>query len=98
MNAALADAPSTPVTLRLAPTWPRRWQDDGLCAQADPDLWFPERGASNATAMRICQACPVRAECLDYALEHEDISGWGIWGGVSERERRKLKRDRRAAA
>ena len=68
------------------------WQDAALCAETDPEAFFPEKGGSTRPAKRICMACEVRVECLEYALEHEDISRFGIWGGTSERERRRLKR------
>jgi WhiB family redox-sensing transcriptional regulator len=97
MTAVLPEAPDTPMLL-LAPSWPRRWQDDALCAQTDPEIFFPERGAAAKAAMAVCRACPVRAECLAYALEHEAVCGWGVWGGVSERGRRKLKRQMRRAS
>lgn len=67
-----------------------RWQDRALCAQTDPEAFFPEKGGSTREAKRICQSCPVRAECLEYALAHDER--FGIWGGLSERERRRLKR------
>ena len=67
-----------------------RWQDFALCAQTDPDIFFPEKGGSTREAKKVCQACPVRGECLEYALTHDER--FGIWGGLSERERRKLRR------
>lgn len=66
------------------------WMDDALCAQTDPDLFFPEKGGSAATAKRICHECPVAGECLAYALEHGEREG--IWGGLAPKERRKLER------
>jgi WhiB family redox-sensing transcriptional regulator len=66
------------------------WQDRALCAETDPEAFFPEKGGSTREAKRICTGCEVRAECLEYALEHDER--FGIWGGLSERERRKLKR------
>jgi WhiB family redox-sensing transcriptional regulator len=72
------------------------WQDQGVCAEADPDAWFPEKGGSNREAKRICRICPVRAECLEYALEHDQR--FGIWGGTSERERRPMFAAREAGA
>ena len=66
------------------------WQDRALCAQTDPEAFFPEKGGSTREAKRICTGCEVRAECLEYALEHDER--FGIWGGLSERERRRLKR------
>lgn len=69
---------------------PLAWQSDALCAQTDPEAFFPEKGGSTRDAKRICTACDVRDECLEYALENDER--FGIWGGLSERERRKLKR------
>jgi len=66
------------------------WQERALCAQTDPEAFFPEKGGSTREAKRICSGCEVRAECLEYALGHDER--FGIWGGLSERERRKLKR------
>ena len=66
------------------------WQERALCAQTDPEAFFPEKGGSTREAKRICTTCEVRAECLEYALEHDER--FGIWGGLSERERRRLKR------
>lgn len=66
------------------------WQDRGLCSQTDPEAFFPEKGGSTQEAKRICSACDVRAECLEYALAHGER--FGIWGGLSERERRRLHR------
>ncbi|RKT85439.1 WhiB family transcriptional regulator, redox-sensing transcriptional regulator [Saccharopolyspora antimicrobica] len=68
----------------------QEWQERALCAQTDPEAFFPEKGGSTREAKRICQGCEVRSECLEYALQHDER--FGIWGGLSERERRKLKR------
>jgi WhiB family redox-sensing transcriptional regulator len=69
---------------------PLAWQTDALCAQTDPEAFFPEKGGSTRDAKRICTTCDVRGECLEYALQNDER--FGIWGGLSERERRKLKR------
>ncbi len=66
------------------------WQERSLCAQTDPEAFFPEKGGSTREAKRICVGCEVRSECLEYALENDER--FGIWGGLSERERRRLKR------
>jgi WhiB family redox-sensing transcriptional regulator len=66
------------------------WQERALCAQTDPEAFFPEKGGSTREAKRVCGGCEVRAECLGYALENDER--FGIWGGLSERERRRLKR------
>lgn len=64
------------------------WQELALCAQTDPEAFFPEKGGSTREAKAVCKNCEVREECLDYALRHNER--FGIWGGLSERERRKL--------
>ena len=69
---------------------PLAWQADSLCAQTDPEAFFPEKGGSTREAKRICSGCEVRAECLEYALANDER--FGIWGGLSERERRRLRR------
>jgi hypothetical protein len=75
-------------------TDPRRaWVDEALCAQTDPEIFFPLKGAPGHEAKRICTQCPVRLPCLEEALAR-DLT-WGIWGGLTPRERRK-ERDRRA--
>lgn len=67
-----------------------QWQERALCAQTDPEAFFPEKGGSTREAKRICSGCEVKAECLEYALGNDER--FGIWGGLSERERRRLKR------
>ena len=66
------------------------WQEQALCAQTDPEAFFPEKGGSTREAKRICVGCEVKGECLEYALGQDER--FGIWGGLSERERRRLKR------
>jgi WhiB family redox-sensing transcriptional regulator len=66
------------------------WQQRALCAQTDPEAFFPDTGGSPREAKRTCARCEVKAECLDYALDHDER--FGVWGGLSERERRELIR------
>ncbi len=66
------------------------WQADSLCAQTDPEAFFPEKGGSTRDAKKICASCEVRSQCLEYALQNDER--FGIWGGLSERERRKLRK------
>ena len=66
------------------------WQADALCSQTDPEAFFPEKGGSTRDAKKICAQCEVKAECLEYALANDER--FGIWGGLSERERRRLRR------
>ena len=69
------------------------WHQHGACRGADPNLFFPARGESVKEAKAVCARCPVRAECLEYALLHRIEHG--VWGGASERERRRILRRRR---
>ena len=66
------------------------WRDLALCAEVDPELFFPDKGESSRSAKRVCAECEVRAECLQYALDHGER--FGVWGGLSERERREVAR------
>ena len=65
------------------------WAAQALCAQTDPELWYPDKGGSTREAKAICAKCFVQAECLDWALTTNER--FGIWGGKSERDRRKLQ-------
>lgn len=73
------------------------WMRRAACANTPglvDSMFFPERGESTAEAKAICRQCPVRAECLEYGLGEF----WGIWGGTSEQERRRIRRQRRQQA
>lgn len=72
----------------LAANHNQEWQRDALCAQVDHDLFFPDPCGSAAAAKRICQGCDVKTECLQYALDNH--INHGVWGGLSDRERRTL--------
>lgn len=66
------------------------WRDSALCAQVDPAIFFPEKGASTREARSVCRVCPVRRECLEAALS----SPWeehGVWGDTSVLERRAMR-------
>jgi WhiB family redox-sensing transcriptional regulator len=69
------------------------WRLDALCAETDPEAFFPEKGGSTREAKRVCAGCAVRSECLEYALANDER--FGIWGGLSERERRRVRLARR---
>ena len=71
------------------------WWDHANCLGVDPDLFFPERGASTREAKAVCRGCTVSEECLEYALRNSEK--FGIWGGMSERERRRVRRQRALA-
>jgi WhiB family redox-sensing transcriptional regulator len=73
----------------------KSWQMLSNCLGVDPDLFFPERGASTKDAKAVCQGCIVREDCLEYALTNREK--FGIWGGLSERERRRIRRERAQA-
>ena len=62
------------------------------CRGIDADLFHPDRGVSTAEAKAVCMSCAVRAECLEFALQN--VEKFGVWGGTSERERRRLRRER----
>lgn len=66
------------------------WRDEAACRGADVDEFFPERGDSLLAARRLCAGCTVRDECLEFALTHS--IKFGVWGGLSERERRGIRR------
>jgi WhiB family transcriptional regulator, redox-sensing transcriptional regulator len=86
-------------------TWPRQmpripvardlsWRDRANCLGLDPDLFFPEQGASTRAAKEVCAGCVSREPCLQYALD-ENIE-FGLWGGKSRRERKTMRRERQA--
>jgi WhiB family transcriptional regulator, redox-sensing transcriptional regulator len=66
------------------------WQAYANCRQADPEAFFPEKGEPGNYAKRVCARCMVKVECLQWALETDQR--FGIWGGMSERSLRALKR------
>lgn len=72
-------------------SWNEMWTNAALCQASKPDELFV-RGAEQHKAKVVCGACPVRAECLAEALDNE--IEWGVWGGLTERERRALLRKR----
>jgi WhiB family transcriptional regulator, redox-sensing transcriptional regulator len=71
------------------------WQRFANCLGVDPDLFFPERGASTREAKEVCRGCVVREDCLEFAITNGEK--FGIWGGLSERERRRIRRARALA-
>jgi len=78
-----------------APT-PTDWYDDAACRDADTELFFPVSDAHAADAKAICASCPVREDCLEFALETR--SPEGVWGGLTPIERHRLIRRRQKAA
>lgn len=76
-------------TFELHPEWMQR----GACTSADPESWFPDKSVPNQhikAAKAICADCPVRIECLQFSLDNDER--FGIWGGLTEYDRRKLRR------
>ena len=73
------------------------WEDQGLCQQSDPELWFPERESDDDAdgfsqvreARRICRRCPVRLDCLGYSLARNDR--FGMWGGLTYGQRKQVR-------
>jgi WhiB family transcriptional regulator, redox-sensing transcriptional regulator len=73
-----------------------RWRQQAACRGTDLDVFYPERGQTARPARQVCARCPVREPCLEYALSNRIASG--IWGGLTERERRPLQSDWNQAA
>jgi WhiB family redox-sensing transcriptional regulator len=74
------------------------WTDDALCAQVGGDLFYPEKGGDVRGPRKVCDACPVEAACLEWALDHggfEELGSWGFWGGKSMQEREAMVKARR---
>lgn len=75
------------------------WRDRAACLGCDTNLWYGERGGDYTVSRQskaVCFACPVRQQCLDYAIDNNEE--YGIWGGLSETERRAFKRATRVAS
>jgi WhiB family redox-sensing transcriptional regulator len=73
-----------------------QWMRQAACRGAPADLWFSERGESTSEGIAVCEGCPVKAACLEYALSHGQH--WGTWGGMTARARTKLRRNARKDA
>ncbi len=71
------------------------WMADAACRGMDPELFFPARGYTGHPAKAVCSTCPVIRDCLAYALRNGEK--FGVWAGLSEQERRDLRRRRRLA-
>lgn len=80
----------TPVAgLPTRPATGTTWRDGAPCGQTDPELFFPERGTNPRDAIAICMTCDVRRQCLEWALRNGET---GVWGGTTDRERRRMLR------
>ncbi|MEV8396325.1 WhiB family transcriptional regulator [Streptomyces niveus] len=69
------------------------WHEDAACASVDPEVFFPDRGRPARPALQVCMGCPVRRQCAEHAIPNETH---GVWGGLSEKERKALRRTARA--
>lgn len=97
MNVEAMSRVAARIQRRPAPTpsfgaEPPEWMASALCAQIDPDLWFPEKGHPSNAAKALCEGCPVKLECLEYGMNDQH----GIYGGLSARERLRLRNGRAA--
>jgi len=72
------------------------WRDLGACRGLDPQVFYPETDDDAPVAKSICSMCAVQKVCLEYALSHREKEG--VWGGATERERRRILRQRRRTA
>ncbi|MFE9855519.1 WhiB family transcriptional regulator [Streptomyces sp. NPDC005780] len=70
------------------------WHEEALCRQVDPELFMPEVGGSAKDAKATCMSCEVRPQCLNYAVDAGER--WGVWGGLGQKDLRRLIRARRA--
>lgn len=77
-----------------APPWMGKSAPTALCAEADPELWFPPPGDGRTSRMakQLCQRCPLLTVCRSWALEHPREARHGVWGGLTEQERRAERR------
>ncbi len=93
LDGEAAASPGTTAGVLLSRQVPS-WMGAALCAQVDPELFFPHPSGSPRAAKRVCAACPVTAQCLDHALELEaqGVAVCGVWGGTTEVQRRTMRR------
>ena len=71
-----------------------RWTDRAACEGTDTEIFYPSTPDEEAEALSICATCPVRAQCLDYAVRNRET--YGIWGGTTPEQRRRMRRERAA--
>lgn len=86
--------PSAVIGLDDAAPWMDPKAPTAVCAEVDPELWHPEKGGSTVEPKRLCRSCPLMAACREWALAHPAETRHGVWGGLSERDRRALRRER----
>jgi WhiB family transcriptional regulator, redox-sensing transcriptional regulator len=80
----------------LSPTKEQAWRLRGACRGADPEIFYPVSEEDAIEAKAICATCGVREPCLEFALANRERDG--VWGGATERERRRMLRQRRRSA
>lgn len=80
----------------LAESFRVDWRGDAACIGVDPMIFFPERGKTTRKAKQICDGCPVKVECGEFAVTGDACSG--VWGGMSETERREIRKKSREIA
>ena len=68
------------------------WFKEARCRGLKPDMFFPTSGRPNFSVTSLCESCPVQQDCLNYALEHDELEG--IWGGLGKKDRVRLRRIR----
>ncbi|MFN3254679.1 MAG: WhiB family transcriptional regulator [Ilumatobacter sp.] len=73
-----------------------KWLDLGACRGLDASIFYPDDEESAVSAKSVCESCRVRVECLEYALANREKAG--VWGGATERDRRRIVRQRRKTA
>jgi len=92
VRAAIKNAAAPKTSTRGTANTDLSWQADALCAQTNPEAFFPAKGDHNVEAKKICGACDVKKQCLTYALANDE--NIGIWGGLSAIERRRLTKQK----
>jgi WhiB family redox-sensing transcriptional regulator len=78
------------------PETDEQWRDQAACLGLDPMVFYPTSDDEEAEAKAVCEGCTVRVECLEYAIGRREKDG--VWGGATERDRRRIIRQRRRAA
>jgi WhiB family transcriptional regulator, redox-sensing transcriptional regulator len=92
-NVSGSPAPDMPEA--VTPGFLGSWSQRAICAGEDPEIFFPTCGDPGAAARKVCANCPVRLDCLEYAIDADEV---GIWGGLDQEERRNLQRERLKSA
>ena len=97
-SAASDSTPARPLPIALPGVVPDSlgpWTEQAICVGEDPELFFPPHGDPGTRARQVCANCPVRTDCLEYAIDADEF---GIWGGLDREERRSFLRDRTESA